>query len=65
MDTIKKFQIYSYTKCNGKELYSLQVSLSDSKTTSQIFFEKHFQNKEIECKWIYLMPRRVAIDIYI
>ena len=29
---------------------------------SQIYFEKHFQNKEIEWKCIYLMPDRVVID---
>ena len=43
-------------------LYSLRVSLDDSKTTSQIYFEKSFRNKEIEWKCIYLMPRCVTID---
>ena len=43
-------------------MYSLQVSLNDSKTMPQICFEKLFQNKEIEWKFIYLMPRRVTID---
>ena len=59
---IKKHHIYSLIKCNSKELDSLQVSLNDSKTKSQIYFEKHFQNKEIEWKCIYPMPRRVTID---
>ena len=45
---IKKYQIYSLSKCNSKELYSLQVSLNDSKTTLQIYFKKLFQNKGIE-----------------
>ena len=44
---IKKYQIYSLTKCNSKELHSLHVSLNDSKTKSQIYFETRFQNKEI------------------
>ena len=59
---IKKYQIYSLSKCNSKELYSLQVSLNNTKTTSQIYFEKLFLNKEIEWKCIYLMPRRVTVD---
>ena len=40
---IKKCQIYSLSKCNSKELYSLQVSLNGSKVhhkyTSKIFFK--------------------------
>ena len=48
--------------CNSKELYYLQVSLNDSKTKLQIYFEKLFPNKEIEWKCIYLMPRRVTMD---
>ena len=59
---IKKYQIHSLSKCNSKKSYSLQISLNDSKTTSQIYFEFFFQNKEIKWKCIYLMPRRVTID---
>ena len=57
---IKRSQICSLCKCSSKELYSLQVSLNDSKTKSQIYFEKLFQNKEIEWKYIYFIPRRVT-----
>ena len=49
---IKKYQIYSLSKCNNKELYCLQISLNDSKTMSQIYFEKRFENNEIEWKFI-------------
>ena len=59
---IKKYKIYSLCKCNRKGLSSLQVSLNDSKTKSQIYFEKRFPNKWIKWKCIYLMPRRVTID---
>ena len=57
---IKKYQIYALSKCYSKELYSLQISLNDSKTKSQIYFEKLFQNKEIEWKCICPMTRRVT-----
>ena len=48
VDTIslKKYHIYSLSKCSSKELYSQQVSLNDTKTESQIYFEKNFLNKE-------------------
>ena len=53
---IKKYQIYSLTKCNSKELHTPHVSLNDSKTKSQIYFETRFQNKEIEWRCIYYIP---------
>ena len=43
---IKKYQIYSLSKCNSKELHSLQISLNETKTKSQKYFEKPFPNKE-------------------
>ena len=49
---VKKNPVYSLIKCNNKELYSLQISLKGSKTTSQVYFEKRFQNKEIEWRCI-------------
>ena len=39
---IKKNQIYSLDKCNSKELYCLQISLNNSKTRSQLYFEDLF-----------------------
>ena len=60
--SLKKYQIYSLSKCSSKELYSLQVSLNDTKTESQIYFAKNFPNKEIDRKCVYLMPCRVTIE---
>ena len=59
---IKRYQSYSLSKCNSNELYSLQVSLNETKTKSQIYFEKLFSNKEIEWKCINLKQRRVTTD---
>ena len=56
---IKSNQIYSLNKCNSKELYRLQISLNNSKTGSQLYFEDLFQKKDIDWKHIYLLPRRV------
>ena len=49
---IKKNQIYSLDKCNSKELYCLQISLNNSKTRSQLYFEDLFQIKDIDWKRI-------------
>ena len=59
---IKKNQIYSLDKCNSKELYCLQISLNNSKTRSQLYFEDLFQIKDIDWKHVYLLPRRVTVD---
>ena len=59
---IKKNQIYSLHKCNSKELYCLQISLNNSKTRSQLYFEDLFQIKDIDWKHVYLLPRRVTMD---
>ena len=42
---LERYQIYSLSKCNSKELYSLQVSINDTKTKSQISFKNFFQIK--------------------
>ena len=45
----KKYQTYSLIRCNRKESLSmtlkLKVSLNDTKTKSQIYFEKFFKIK--------------------
>ena len=56
------YQIYSLSKCNSKELHSLQVSLNETKSKSQMCFKKLCPNKEIEWKCIYLMSCCVTID---
>ena len=59
---IKKNQLYSLDKCHSRELYCLQISLSNSKTRSQLYFEDLFQIKDIDWKHVYLLPRRVTVD---
>ena len=59
---IKSNQTYSLNKCNSKELYRLQISLNNSKTRSQLYFEDLIQKKDIDWKHVYLLPRRVTVD---
>ena len=58
----EKKSINNLKKCNSKELYCLQVSLNNSKTRSQLYFEDLFQIKDIDWKHLYLLPRRVIVD---
>ena len=60
---IKRNQIYSLDKCNSKELYCLQIYPNNSKARAQLYFEDLFQNKNIYWKQVYLLPRRVTVDI--
>ena len=40
----------------------MQLLLSVKKPTAQTYFEKKFQNPELEWKDIYTLPRRVTIN---
>ena len=59
---IKKHQIYCLEKLNSRELYKMQLMLSVEKPTAQTYFEKKFQNPELEWKDIYTLRRRVMIN---
>ena len=56
---IKKHQIYCLGKLNSRELYNMQLILKVEKPTAQTYFEKTFQNPDLEWKDTYTLPRRV------
>ena len=58
----EKKSINNFKKCNSKELYCLQVSLNNSKTRSQLYFEDLFQIKDIDWKHLYLLPHLLTMD---
>ena len=58
----EKKSINNLKKCNSKELYCLQVSLNNSKTRSQLYFEDLFQIKDIDWKHLYLLPHLLTMD---
>ena len=41
---------------------NMQLILNVENPTAQIYFEKNFQNLELEWKDIYTLPRRVTIN---
>ena len=47
---IKKHQIYCLEKQNSRELYNMQLLFNVEKATAQTYFEKKFQNHELEQK---------------
>ena len=59
---IKKHKIFCLEKLNSRELYNMQFILKVEKPTAQTYFEKIFQNPELEWKDIYTLPKRVAIN---
>ena len=56
--------LLSLKKLNSKELYLNQLTLDFCKPTSQIYFEKHFNDCVLHWKYIYVLPRIVTSDPY-
>ena len=61
-DLIKKHQMCCLEKLNSRELYNMQLILKLAKPTTQTYFEKTFQNHELESKHAYNLSRRVTIN---
>ena len=59
---IKIHQIYYLEKLNSREIYNMQLTLNVEKSTAQTYFEKKFQNPELECQARYTLPKRVTIN---
>ena len=59
---IKKHQIYCLEKLNTRELYNMLLILKVEKPTVQTYFEKIFQNPQLEWKDIYTLPGLVTIN---
>ena len=58
---IEKNQVYSRGKLNSKKLYILILGYY-KKPTSQGYFEAFFESSTIDWKYIYLLPRKTAIN---
>ena len=56
--------LLSLEKLNSKELYWIQLTRDFCKPTSQIYFEKHFNDCVLDWKYIYVLPRIVTSDPY-
>ena len=56
--------LLSLEKLNSKELYLIQLTRDFCKPTSQIYFEKHFNDCVLDWKYIYVLPCIVTFDTY-
>ena len=56
--------LLSLEKLNSKELYWIQLTRDLCKSTSQIYFEKHFNDCVLDWKYIYILLRIVTSDPY-
>ena len=59
---IKETRILSLDKSSSKEIYSILISDTVNKPTSNIYFEKLFENTTLDWSQIYLSPRLATID---
>ena len=56
--------LLSLEKLNSKELYFIQLARDFCKPTSQIYFEKHFNDGVSDWKYTYIIPHIVISDPY-
>ena len=59
---IKGARILPLDKLFSKEIYSILISNIVNKPTSNIYFEKLFENTTLDWNKIYLSPRLATID---
>ena len=59
---IKAARILPLVKLSPKEIYSILISNILNKPTSNIYFEKLFENTTLDRNKIYLSPRLATID---
>ena len=52
----KIYQIYCLEKLYSRELFNIELILKVERPTAQTYFEKNFQNPELEWKDIYTLP---------
>ena len=62
---VKPNSLFSIEKFGSRELYCIINSSRNSKPMSQIYFEKKFDSKELDCRVICTLPRKVTTNTYL
>ena len=57
--------LFSIEKLEPREFYCIISSSRNKKPTSQIYFEKKFDSKELDWRVIYTSPRKVTTNTYL
>ena len=60
---VKGARILSLDKLSSKEIYSVLISNRVNKPTSNIYFEKLFENATLDWSKIYLSPRLATMTL--
>ena len=61
-DRRKAARVLPLDKLSSEEIYSILISNIGNKPTSNIYFEKLFENTTLDGNKIYLPPRLATID---
>ena len=59
---ISKNQILVVSKLISKELYKLLITIKEEVPSAQIYYDKYFENINLNWKEIYLLPRLVTLN---
>ena len=62
---VKSNSLFSIEKLESGELYWIMNSSRNNRPTSQIYFEKKFDSKELEWRVIYTLLRKVTTNTYL
>ena len=62
---IKGARILTLEKLSSKELYSILITKSINKLSSNVYFEKIFPNMKFDWRKIYILPRIATINTYL
>ena len=62
---VKSNSLFNFEKLESRELYCIINSSRNNKPTSQTYFEKKFDLKELDWRVIYILPRKVTTNTYL
>ena len=62
---VRSNSLFSIEKLESRELYCIINFSRNNKPTSQIYFEKKFDSKELDWRVIYTLPRKVTTNTYL
>ena len=62
---VKSNSLFNIEKLEWRELYCIINSSRNNKHTSQIYFEKRFDSKELDWRVIYTLPQYVITNTYL
>ena len=62
---VKSNSLFNTEKLESRELYRIINSSCDNKPTSQIYFEKKFDSKELNWRVVHTLPGKINTNTYL